>query len=535
MRINNPKSIVGFQRTETSDELAYNLATVGQVKTAIKELQDTVINILTGFGKGGFGGGGIGEQLTPNFGYAWLNSEGKVDVNLLPALAITETHVAKQSELKAIQALPTTTTSPDQPLNFNNILNIWLRNQVLAGKTFQAGDIIIVSTELGETPDPVYAGSYIITLVPETNTSGEYQLSKLAYTDGNIVKINGVAPRNSAGEIRLYLSDILKERYIDKFVTAASGAVDAANATAALEDSVYRLVTLDEGAEGYRFAFIDNSDTGQGAVIPYTKFAEFNAEKASTAERFTAVNDAITALTQKHDEELAALEEKHDNETAFISGTVGKRTDAANSDQETASVFALTKALRNDVDAHYTAYQTTEGLTNDMLSMIHQNVKNLHQGLEKRAVRLYMQPIIWKEADANVVQFDLTSPQYKYQVSSSDVSGVVHWTYTHSPIRVGTNDVDDPSENLGQGISNELSQERVLAVYDENGTLVNVDIELVKNVTTGLTDTIIKIDTEFIGRGEDTKLKNSLDGKEWTLLIGKTISGIDLTDALVNV
>ena len=46
---------------------------------------------------------------------------------------------------------------------------------------------------------------------------------------------------------------------------------------------------------------------------------------------------------------------------------------------------------------------------------------------------------------------------------------------------------------------------------------------------------VFVIVTIIIGRGDNGKLKNSLDGKSWTLLIGKTISGIDLTDELTNV
>ena len=549
MRINNPKSIVGFQRTTNADELAYNLATVGQVKKAIYDLEQEFITLLHGAENYGTAQG---------HGYAWLNSEGKVHTDLLPALAITDTHVVPQAELKTANNLPTASFPEGEfTPQFENLMDWWLKDQVQnQGKTFQKGDIVIVTVPTGETPDPVFAGSYIITEVPEYNTSGNFLFSKLAYTDGNIVKINGVAPKNSAGDLRLYLSDILQERYIDKFVTATSGAAEAASATKALEDSVYRLVTLDEGNDGYRFAFIDDSNVGQGAVIPYTKLREFTDEKESTADRFTAVNDAIAELTAKHDRELAALEEKHDTElaaleekhdtehlalsgeftekTRYISGTIGIRTDTP--DRElSATIFAQTKKLRQDVDDNYGYYNNTVDLTNQMLSLIHNNVKNLHYGLEKRAVRLYMQEFRWEASEAVSSSFDTTLPQYKYQVSSPDVSGVIVWTHTHSPLGTGENSVGDVSTNNGQGISNIQSEERVLAVYDEDGNLINVDMKIKGNSTTGLKDTDIIVETEFIGTDGTGKYINTLEGKVWTILLAKTISGIDINTALDSV
>lgn len=538
MRINNPKSIVGFQRTTNADELAYNLATVGQVKKAIYDLEQEFITLLRGAENYGTAQG---------HGYAWLNSEGKVHTDLLPALAITDTHIVGQAELKLANNLPTAEFPEGEFIpQFDNLMNWWLKDQVQNHeKSFQKGDIIIVTVNQGETPDPVFAGSYIITEVPEYNTSGNFLFSKLAYTDGNIVKINGVAPKNSAGDVRLYLSDILQERYIDKFVSAVSGAEAAAGATKALEDSVYRLVTLDEGNDGYRFAFIDNSNVGQGAVIPYTKLREFTDEKDSTAQRFADVNDAIAELTAKHDRELAALEEKHDTEhsalsgeftekTKFISGTIGMRTDTP--DRElSGTIFAQTKKLREDVDANYGYYENTVSLTNQMLNLIHNNVKNLHYGLEKRAVRLYMQDFVWSATEAVSSSFDTSTDAYKYQVSSPDVSGVVVWTHTHSPLGTGENGIGAFDQNNGQGISNIQSEERVLAVYDEAGNLLNVDMKVVNNSTTGLQDTQIIVETEFIGADGTGKYINTLEGKKWTILLAKTISGIDINPVINSV
>jgi hypothetical protein len=100
MRINNPKSLVNFTRAPgvTPDASAYNLATIGQLKRAINNLDTKYSNILAG--NENYGSNGLTEST---HGYAWLNSEGKVDPSLMPALAITETHFIYQSELKALK------------------------------------------------------------------------------------------------------------------------------------------------------------------------------------------------------------------------------------------------------------------------------------------------------------------------------------------------------------------------------------------------------------------------------------------------
>ena len=97
MRINNPKTIVGFSRTDQDSKytntIDYNLATVGQVKAAIGDLRKTIIGILRGSAEAGEpGAAGIGENLSPVFGYAYLDAKGQVPTNLLPALAITDTN-----------------------------------------------------------------------------------------------------------------------------------------------------------------------------------------------------------------------------------------------------------------------------------------------------------------------------------------------------------------------------------------------------------------------------------------------------------
>lgn len=559
MRINNPKAMVGFERSTNSDSIAYNLATVGQVKNAIKDLKNDITSLL--YGK-------FNDGMSSGHGYAWLNAQGVVDTSLLPKLAITETHTVSQGELMAISALPTTTFTKDEEesldLRFKKILNIWLKNKVNEGEegaTFQTGDVIIVTVPAGETPNPVYAGSYIITAVPGVNTTDDFVFSKMAYSDGNIVSINNQIADN-VGNLRLSLWDILNTRYLREYAPNANdanysnGLLTANTKTEELTDSVYRLVSIKEDA-GYRFAFIDDSDQAHPVTIPYTKLKEFTDEQESTVERFNEVHELIEALsarhdselkqlTDKHNTELSALTLRHENETSFISGTIGERTDIPNRSND-ASIFAQTRKLRKDVDDNLSAFIDTADVTDQMLRLVQTNAQYLHQGLNQRAVRLFIQEFVWEE-DMGIVQ---TENYNQYLASATDVSGVVHWRYTHSPHAsnpiaasynvngttltqqdlVGTN-----GTLFKQGILNTAnSEERVLAVYDDNFNLVQADIKLVDNKTTGLTDTVISIDIDYVGSTSAGIIGTLATGKPWSLLIAKTIDGIDFNPNLITV
>lgn len=556
MRINNPKAMVGFERSTNSDSIAYNLATVGQVKNAIKDLKNDITSLL--YGK-------FNDGMSSGHGYAWLNAQGVVDTSLLPKLAITETHTVDQSELMAISALPTTTFTKDEEesldLRFKKILNIWLKSKVdsgVEGATFQTGDVIIVTVAAGETPNPVYAGSYIITAVPGVNTTDDFVFSKMAYSDGNIVSINNQIADN-VGNLRLSLWDILNTRYLREYADDSNGLVTANTKTEELTDSVYRLVSIKEDA-GYRFAFIDDSDQAHPVTIPYTKLKEFTDEQESTVERFNEVHELIEALsarhdselkqlTDKHNTELSALTLRHENETTFISGTIGERTDIPNRSND-ASIFAQTRKLRKDVDDNLSTFIDTADVTDQMLRLVQTNAQYLHQGLNQRAVRLFIQDFVWQEGMGIVDNYDMTENNALYLASATDVSGVVHWSYTHSPnasnavaASYNVNGTTVTQEDLvgtngtlfKQGILNTAnSEERVLAVYDENFNLVQADIHCRRNETTKLIDTKISVDIDYVG-STSAGIIGTLAGKKWSLLIAKTIDGIDFNQNLVTV
>ena len=302
MRINNPKSLVNFTRAPgvTPDASAYNLATIGQLKRAINNLDTKYFNILAG--KENYGSNGLTEST---HGYAWLNSEGKVDPSLMPALAITETHFIYQSELKALKNNNDVTEKED----LSYLLNIYVKNKIATENVrYQLGDIIIVKpteasgSEDKEIPDPVYSGSYIIASAPKVeNPEAPFTFAKIAYTDSNIVKINGKVPVNSIGEVHLYLKDILQEAYLYDTSITSGVTVDVKEAEGKakeLSDSVYRLVTIDEGAAGFRFGFVDNSSV-DGGVIPYAKLKELQDLDAREAADYNDLTAAIADLDLK--------------------------------------------------------------------------------------------------------------------------------------------------------------------------------------------------------------------------------------------
>ena len=585
MRINNPKSLVNFTRAPgvTPDASAYNLATIGQLKRAINNLDTKYSNILAG--NENYGSNGLTEST---HGYAWLNSEGKVDPSLMPALAITETHFIYQSELKALKNNNDVTEKED----LSYLLNIYVKNKIATENVrYQLGDIIIVKpteasgSEDKEIPDPVYSGSYIIASAPKAeNPEAPFTFAKIAYTDSNIVKINGKVPVNSIGEVHLYLKDILQEAYLYDTSITSGVTVDVKEAEGKakeLSDSVYRLVTIDEGAAGFRFGFVDNSSV-DGGVIPYAKLKELQDLDAREAADYNDLTDAIADLNnllettsgKLHTESVTASGNLHTeivttssylydemesvssflyseldttsgflyselnttsslisstfrNDVTYISGTIGDRTVLPNR-QLSATIFEQTKALRQDVDNNLDLLNETRQDTNEYLRLIQNNVMDLHGKLNEKAIKIVEKEIEWttdKLFGGKPVLTTLNeSERAEYQVSSPDVTGILTWTYKYEPSQENVPGQVDPTEN------NSVSQERILAVFDADGNEIMVDINR-KKLSNGLWGSYLSIDTEYVGGDENVGYTNSLIGTKWTLIVAKTIVNIPIEDA----
>ena len=98
MKINNPKSMLDFTRDPSSNNIAQNLVTVGQLYTIANKLTAKFDNKLKGVEGAGYGG--MSNRIDGGgYGYAWLDANGKLDTSLLPAIAISETHVISETEL----------------------------------------------------------------------------------------------------------------------------------------------------------------------------------------------------------------------------------------------------------------------------------------------------------------------------------------------------------------------------------------------------------------------------------------------------
>lgn len=537
MKINNPRSMVDFTRGSTADEIAYNLATIGQLKTAVDNITTKFTNFLAGSKLAGSGG------MANNFGYAWLNSEGKVDPRLLPPLSITDVHVVKQAELLNV-------VEDSTGVAVETLLNVYIQKiKAEQNIVFQRGDIIIVQPTKGDTPEhdevphPAYSGSYIITAVPgdiigkNNETTVDYLISKIAYTDSNIVKINGKAPSTTAGELTLFLKDILQERYYEAFDSINNGVVSADVAAQALENTVYNLVTIVEG-EGLsvsnRFGFMDTDKH----IVPYAKLQELTDLRTQEETHFADLTAAIDDLDTRTFNTFAdvrneilttsgLLSSTLTAKTDYISGVIGDDTQVANRELS-ASIFAQVKALRNNVDDNLTLLNNTRRDTNEHLTMIQQNVKDLRTKLNEKAVTIVEKEIEWTTANAEVAQLiDFTTlaslsgepvTDFTYRRTSSDVKGIIKWHLKYEPTTEGP-------ENSAR------SEERILAIYDHEGNEILADMVRNRKLNNNLMATDIYIDTEYYGKNANNEYINSMIGTKWTLMIAKTIVNIPLADA----
>lgn len=535
MKINNPRSMVDFTRSST-DELAYKLVTVGQLRTAIDKIIAKFESYLGG-GKDATGIGSTGMSSDHNFGYAWLNSEGKVDPGLLPPLAITEVHPVSQTELLS-DALKNYSTNEFTNITFNTevdrLLNVYIKYKQEVEKDnlkFQRGDIILVNPVKNADPNssdvvnPVYSGSYIITAVPGDTVNKVvteiFHFAKLAYTDSNIVKINGKVPANSAGELHLFLRDILKERSYELNDSIAEGEAKAQ----ALEDTVYRLVSINEDGKGsYRFGFM----YGDGTVVPYAKSEELNALRTQEEMHFNDLSGAIAELDTRtfetfdsmsgtFENKLSTTSSLLTNKTNYISGVIGEEIDLP-SRAEGATIFARVAELRNNVDDNLNLLQATRKNTNEYLTLIRDNVVNLHNKLDGQAVKIVEKEITW-DAAHTVVTSSKFDESYipDYQRTQNDVLGILHWTYKYEPV---------PTNVAGSTENGPNSQERILAIFDADGNEILADMKRIENASTGLIATHITVDTEYLGLNGDNEFVNSLIGQTWKIIVAKTIVNI---------
>lgn len=597
MKINNPKSMLDFTRDQSSNNIAQNLVTVGQLYTIANKLTAKFDNKLKGVEGAGYGG--MSNRTDGGgYGYAWLDANGKLDTSLLPAIAITETHVISEADLVKFNSakanelgLPVCQHyNPDRAeFLLHNYLSYHTKPTSVASDSknlnVQKGDMIVVhpgdvtvlapnkeipdefysSTEITATgenvnvPNVRFSGSYMITEIDKdaSNSETKFYFVKISYTDGNIVKINDCIPKNSAGEVEITLTDILK------YTTQIQNINTDRTNPAKLTEAVNRLSFGTDSDRG-RFYFIDNSNDNV-TYVPYTKLSEHNDLSGQVYSISSALSSIINTYKNEHNADVASLTEQLSDTSGFLSSTfrgeldgvyrnIGDRTNEESYSIDGA-IFPQLKGLRKNIETNLTLLNNTRCDTNDYLALIRDNVMALHAGLNKHAVQMLSIPVTWTAPvlTGNVVELE----NEKYDKNTGfavTVSEVIR--YEDNIINVAapedTNlnaveylNVSDYSKAKSGGIgyrrwtlhynptvlsswaANEYPNERILAVFDNsdvNSTGEQIFPDITYSTVNNSIVTHISVDVEVTDETD-----GNLTDTVWTLYVAKTIGGIKNT------
>ena len=538
MRINNPKSLAGFTLSGEFAQKAYELATVGQVNNAISKLRTDFIELIagapvdgTGSDNNSFYNQGLQGGFTYKKGYAWLGSDGKIDPNILPSLAITNVSVVSQNDLLGLVQgnIPDPSSTAEyiafiEGTPIENLLQAWVNAEVTADadKEFMKGDIIIVTPtathentttpipDSQNTAIPAYAGTYIITDIQVDGADANHLLvtfAKMSYTNGNIVLINDVAPNNSTGQLTLYLRDILKTGTIKSGATATE-----------LEDVVYRLTKVYEDGKGYRFAFIDDAvgSEDENRVVKYAKLAELEEEATARAAADTDLANLIDTYNNSSIARDAELSGLIDN----VNATLGSRDDTyaiTNDDRAlSATVFQQLRSLRQDIDHNAKILKNARIDTNALIAEAQSNINSIFDHLDGKAVAVVEKQFTWEHRETvNSIDDFAAIPI----ADVGTVKGYDVWTYTLSPVSSGSVTFNGKTyENNGNDTD---SYERILAVFDNNGEKVDVDVKT--SVENNKLYQTLTVTTNWYG--ENNNANANLAANPWTMLISKTIVG----------
>jgi hypothetical protein len=616
MKINNPKSMVDFTRSTNKDSVAYNLATVGQLYTIANKLTEKFEARLAGKEKFGDNTG-----VSNNHGFAWLNKEGKLDTTLLPALAITETHVVSESEL--FLAKYGTVDENGRVINesVDFILQKYLEYNTKSPEVYsdtknlnvQKGDILVVhpgdvnpidadpvksgiqddaksglaskeyiiddqGNHITNVPHPRYSGSYIVydIIRDEETDNCTYKLVKISYTDGNIVKINGVSPSNSAGELHLVLSDILKEQ---KYFT--EGEPNSIYDTARLRNTIYRLAYGTEGDED-RFYFIDKNDTdAAGVPVPYAKLQELNDAKAEYNNKTAFLSGVLsTFIETTYPTDMANVISQIDTTSGLLSSTmtsnfntiyktIGSPYDSA-TPSISAAIYPQLKQLRAEMTSNLNLLNATRCDTNDYLRLIADNVQALHTNLNGKSIRMETKTIKWEQPYVEEDDFTydgkvehmVTVSKFKpfadslgnvdistdtdgtsvitnadgsieYARTGRGTVGYRTWSFYYNPrygyvdgAFTGANGLFSTSQYGKNGIiDGQASVERILAVFDGDNDQIFPDVKYITSFGDKTHVTKISIDVEVTSEDD----LGSLVGQTWSIYVAKTIIGIPNT------
>lgn len=502
MRINNPKSFAGFgiANNEVIDN-AYQLVNQGQLDNVERLSYMKFMQKLVGEGKDINNAENYGTH-----GYAWLGEDGKIDDRFIPTLAITDIFTVTQSELQHIE----NDSGLSGQADVINKLQYWIKGIKLDEEyenyeKIKKGDIIVVTAGEGETVNASYCGAWIITNIVKPGEEGyedrvkgmNFKIAKISYESGNIVSVNGQVA-DAAGILHLKLEDVVKESNPNNPRNVAD---------ALIKIRVYDL------SGSTKFGWVPQSDSFEtgDTIAPEATFAflsEVNAEK-----------DAREAADA---EILSILATANDN-IATLSGVVGKPSDPVKFDVNE-SLYSQIKGLREMVNENASALFSTDNAAKGIRDML-DNLKNeLFKDATNGVYELVEENIDWTEA---------TRIADGVTTGSNDGRTIFNeWKVVDG----GTTTVQTVYKNGSYIWSYDLAanaNDKVLAVYDENGNEVVVDVKKDANKNT----ISIKLDNLEVKNGSSyVPLENgpSLSGKTFKVLIARKLSFTDIDDIAVD-
>lgn len=468
MRINNPKSLAGFSRNVESDEASYKLATVGQLESAIIDINNKFVDLLTGKG---VNGAPINLQgITNKRGYAWLTENGTIDPRVLPPIAITNTHAIPQSAIAqyVLDTEPSSSTASDLvtdtraadgtgETNTEFKLRYWLSQHVTEPEyaSVQQGDIFIVSPATNETINAEICGSYI--LVESSSVNGLI-FKKMAYESGNIVSINGHIPEAN-GMLSLPLSGIL--------IANGTSNEDAIK----LSNDIYEISSED----GY-FKFNNEK---------YAKLSELTDEINKRAADDLFISGAF------------------DDFVAETTDIIGKGVPGSSRDTS-APIYPQLMALRNDVDDNAKLLDNSRHHTDTYLNHIHNDVIYLANTLNNNVIELREYEFTWSAEEMQ--HYDASTPT---RIVTTDGIG-------EEPLTVKVSSYDIWTHVFNPNFSN-YADEKIIAVFDANGNKIEADITRANS-----NEWKVSINLDHIENSDGTNI-NSLTGVKMTLLVASSI------------
>lgn len=516
MRINNPKSFAGFGGSnEDSLKNSYNLVTEQQLSNLKDSVENNLRLRLMGDGKSG----GFSSDILGSYGYAYLDSNGKIPNRFLPSIAITDVISIKQSVLKG-QAAATAGDNDFESL-INEQFQSWLVNTEIGGSylaKLKQGDIIVITpdTVLPEstatidestaatsdiyTFDSRYCGAWIVVQNinmdahdQENNPTVEanqLRIVKISYESGNIVSINNQNP-GSTGYLELKLEHIIKQnnQYTPENIAEA----------------LIRLRNAENGRIAFwpnNAAFDPNTDVTSENTFAFVKDVE--DEAAARIENDTDILNQLRIASGLLSTYCGDLRD----DVNTLSTNIGERDDENTYDVD-GTIFSQLKGLRNQVNTNASALFATNSNAQYELTLLNSKLTDLRDTLYSTEYRGVYE-LVENTVNCDSMSTTVESLESRVQFTKLQNNDII---YKDGNV-IYTQEI--PVETIGD-------DDRILAVYiDENEIVVDIkkvvdNGKVTKNIITIVLDHLVTKD------GTAWASTPSLAGKVLSVLIAKKI------------